>query len=199
MSQEHAKERPELWLIRHGETEWSLSGKHTGRTDIALTPRGRQRALHIRERLQNADFALVLTSPLQRAQETCRLAGLAEHAQLEPNLLEWDYGVYEGRTTAEIRQERPGWSVWNSDIPQGESLDQVGRRAQAVIDRALQAGGKVALVSHAHMLRILTAVWLGSSPDYGRHFSLSTGSLSKLGLEREERVIQLWNRPLEDE
>jgi broad specificity phosphatase PhoE len=187
----------ELWLIRHGETEWSLSGAHTSRTDIPLTERGRERATAMRDYLHQRDFTLVLTSPLQRAQETCRIAGYADVAQVDDNLREWNYGEYEGRTTAEIRKEMPGWSIWESNPKDGETLSQVTVRAQQVIDRALAAGGRVALFSHAHFLRILAASWIGLAPQAGSLFALGTGSVSTLSFERETRVIQTWNRSFE--
>jgi broad specificity phosphatase PhoE len=187
----------ELWLMRHGETEWSLSGAHTSRTDIPLTRRGEERATAIRDFLKHRDFTLVLTSPLQRARETCRIAGYADVAQTDENLREWDYGIYEGRTTADIRKENPEWSVWDSPIQQGETVEHVAARAQAVIDRALASGGSVALFSHAHILRILTGCWLGLPPKSGRYFALGTGSVSTLGFERENRVILTWNRSFE--
>jgi broad specificity phosphatase PhoE len=190
-------ERTELWLIRHGETEWSLSGAHTSRTDIPLTQRGRERAAAIHDYLHGRQFALVLTSPLQRAFETCRIAGYADIAQIDPDLSEWDYGEYEGRTTAEIRKTIPGWSIWEDNPKQGETLSQVALRAQRVIDRALSAHGRVALFSHAHFLRILAATWLGLEPKAGSIFALGTGSISTLGFERETRVIQTWNRSFE--
>ena len=183
----------ELWLVRHGETEWSLSGAHTGRTDLPLTDAGRKRAMALADCLAGRRFALVLTSPLQRALETCRLAGYGDAAQREPNLREWDYGDYEGRTTAEIRKNAPDWSLWVDGVPNGESIGQVAARAQAVIDRALQASGDVALFAHGHILRILTACWLGLPAADGRLFALGTGSLSTLGYERETHVITLWN------
>jgi probable phosphoglycerate mutase len=189
----------ELWLVRHGETEWSLSGAHTSRTDIPLTEHGRQRAVEIHDYLKDRKFSLVLTSPRQRAAETCRIAGLGDVAQVEENLREWDYGVYEGRTTADIRREQPGWSIWDSTPPEGESLDQVAARAQKVIERALAAGGNVALFSHAHMLRILAVTWIGLPPKAGSLLALGTGSISKLGFERETRVIQTWNRSFESD
>ena len=183
----------ELWLVRHGETEWSLSGAHTGRTDLPLTDAGRKRAMALADCLAGRRFALVLTSPLQRALETCRLAGYGDAAQREPNLREWDYGDYEGRTTAEIRKNAPDWSLWVDGVPNGESIGQVAARAQAVIDRALQASGDVALFAHGHILRILTACWLSLPAADGRLFALGTGSLSTLGYERETHVITLWN------
>ena len=183
----------ELWLIRHGETEWSQSGAHTGRTDLPLTEAGRAQAHAIAGELAGRKFALVLTSPLERARETCTLAGYGGAAQIEPNLLEWDYGNYEGRTTAQIREQRPDWSLWADGVPNGESIGQVSARAKAVIDRATQAGGDVALFGHGHILRILTAGWLGLQPNDARLFALSTAALSTLGHERETRVITRWN------
>jgi probable phosphoglycerate mutase len=187
----------QLWLIRHGETEWSRSGAHTGRTDLPLTEEGRKRAEAIGRFLKGRQFALVLTSPLCRARDTCRLAGYGEVAQLEPNLHEWDYGDYEGRTTADIRRELPDWFLWTDGVPNGESIAQVAQRAQAVIDRGLAAGGDVALFAHGHILRILTACWLALPGNDGRLFALSTASVSTLGFERDTRVITLWNRDVE--
>ncbi len=191
-------ENMKLWLIRHGETEWSLSGAHTSRTDIPLTERGKERAAKIRDYLAQRKFSLVLTSPLQRARETCRIAGYADVAQIEENLREWDYGIFEGRTTADIRKDQPDWSIWDSPVPEGEPVEHVAARAQKVIDRALEAGGDVALFAHAHILRILAATWLGLEPRGGRLFALGTGSVSTLGYERETRVISTWNRSLEE-
>jgi probable phosphoglycerate mutase len=188
----------QLWLIRHGDTEWSLSGAHTSRTDIPLTARGEERAEKIRDYLAHRKFSLVLTSPLQRARETCRIAGYADVAQIEENLREWDYGIFEGRTTADIRTDQPDWSIWDSPVPEGEPVEHVAARAQKVIDRAMQSGGDVALFAHAHILRILAATWLGLEPRGGRLFALGTGSVSTLGYERETRVISTWNRSLEE-
>jgi len=182
----------EIWLIRHGETAWSLSGKHTSRTDLPLTARGEQRAAEVGELLGGRPFALVLASPLRRALDTCRLAGYK--AEVEPDLREWDYGVYEGRTTAEIQAENPGWTIWTAPAPGGETAAAVGARAERVIARALGAGGDVALFGHGHMLRVLAARWLGLEPASGRLLALSTGSVSVLGHEHETRVIQQWNR-----
>jgi len=184
----------ELWLIRHGETEWSRSGAHTGRTDLPLTEAGREEAATIARHLAGKRFDLVLTSPLQRALETCRLAGYGDVAHREPNLLEWDYGDYEGRTTADIRKEAPGWNLWIAGFPRGETIDQVAARARSVIDRAILADGDVALFAHGHILRILTACWLALPPACARLFALSTASLSTLGYERETRVITRWNQ-----
>jgi probable phosphoglycerate mutase len=182
-----------LWLIRHGETQWSLSGAHTGRTDLPLTAAGRENAAAVGRFLAGRRFDLVLTSPLARARETCRLAGYAAQGQIEPNLREWDYGDYEGRSTAEIQRERPGWLLWSDGVPNGESIDQVAARASSVIDRTSGAEGDVALFAHGHVLRILTACWLGLPPDAARLFALGTGSVSILGYERETRVITRWN------
>jgi broad specificity phosphatase PhoE len=182
-----------LWLIRHGETEWSRSGAHTGRTDIPLTVAGEAQAGAIGRYLDGKQFALVLASPLQRARETCRLAGYASVAQTEPNLMEWDYGAYEGHTSQEIRKDVPGWNIWTDGPQGGETVEQVGARANLVIDRACAAGGDVALFAHGHILRILTACWLGLPPAGGRLFAFDTACLSVLGYEREIRVILRWN------
>ena len=189
---------PEIWLIRHGETEWTLSGAHTGRTDIPLTAAGERHAAEIGRYLAGRPFALVLTSPLQRARETCRLAGYGGAAQLDPDLCEWDYGAYEGRTSAQIQQTVPGWTIWTSPVPQGETIQQVAARASRVIERASTAGGDVALFAHGHLLRILTACWLGLAPDGGRLFALGTASVSVLGYERDTRVISQWNFTAEE-
>ena len=184
---------PEIWLIRHGETEWSLSGAHTGRTDIPLTAAGDRQAEAIGRYLAGRPFALVLTSPLQRAHETCRLAGYSGVARMDPDLREWDYGAYEGRTSAQIQESVPDWTIWTSPVPQGETIQQVAARASRVIERATVAAGDVALFAHGHLLRILTACWLGLPPDAGRLFALGTASIGVLGYERETRVIARWN------
>src|SRR5262245_62125631 len=185
---------PQLWLIRHGETEWSASGRHTGRTDIPLTANGLKQAEALGRHLGGRPFALVLTSPLGRARETCRLAGYGGVAQATDDLLEWNYGIYEGRTTPDVRAEQPGWSIWTTRIPQGETPEQVGERADRIIERAVAANGDVALFAHAHVLRILTACWLGLPPRDGRLFALGTAAISILGHERETRVISVWNQ-----
>ena len=190
----------ELWLVRHGETEWSLSGKHTSRTDIALTDHGRRRAEELRDYLKGTQFAAVFVSPMQRARETCAIAGFGDQAVVDDGLMEWDYGIYEGKTTAEIRKEIPDWSVWKDEIVGGETVEHVGARADGVIARALAAapaGGKVALFAHAHILRILAARWIGLEARGGSLFALGTGSVSVLGWERETRVIEAWNRGFE--
>ena len=183
----------ELWLVRHGETEWSLSGAHTGRTDLPLTAHGREEARAIGRALKGRRFTLVLTSPLGRARETAQLAGYGDAAQLDANLHEWDYGDYEGHTTAEIRQKIPSWSLWNDGVSGGETIEQVSARAGAVLARAARAAGDVALFGHGHILRILTARWLGLPPRDGRLFALGTASVSTLGYEREIPVIMRWN------
>jgi len=184
---------PEIWLIRHGETAWTISGAHTGRTDIPLTAAGERHAAEIGRYLDGRPFALVLTSPLQRARETCRLSGYGDAARIDPDLSEWDYGAYEGRTSAEIQKTVPDWTIWTRPVPQGETIEQVAARARRVIDRAAKAGGDTALFAHGHLLRVLTACWLGLPPDGGRLFALGTASLSVLGYERATRVIGCWN------
>jgi broad specificity phosphatase PhoE len=185
--------RSNLWLIRHGETEWSATGRHTGRTDIALTPRGERQGELVRQRLGGREFAAVLTSPLRRASDTCRIAGYGDHALTDDDLREWDYGDYEGRTTAEIRIGNPGWTIWGASVPHGESVDEVGVRADRVIARALGLQGDVALFAHAHFFRILAVRWIGLPAVAGRCFALKPASVSILGQEREQRVIELWN------
>ena len=183
----------DLWLIRHGETEWSRSGQHTSRTDLPLTEDGERRALELKTYLAGRQFALVLTSPMQRAQHTCELAGYGAQAQIDANLKEWDYGAYEGLTTAEIRKTEPDWTIWTSTPPDGESSVQVGERADQVIARACTVQGSVALFGHGHMLRVIAARWLMLEPNAGRLFALGTGTVSVLGYERETRVLQQWN------
>ncbi|GAA3751633.1 histidine phosphatase family protein [Terriglobus aquaticus] len=189
--------KAELWLIRHGETEWSKSGAHTSYTDLPLTDHGREQAAALEPVLAKVQFDLVLTSPRQRAQETAKLAGVHAAAQIEPNLQEWNYGEFEGKSTPEIREQIPDWNVWRSPITGGESLQEVSARAQAVIDRCLQHGGRCALFAHAHFFRILAGVWIGPGPaqggEMGEHLALSTASISVLGWERDTRVISRWN------
>jgi broad specificity phosphatase PhoE len=184
--------RGDLWLIRHGETEWSASGRHTSSTDLALTAEGERKAAAVGRLLAGKTFALVLASPLRRALETCRLAGYS--AQVTPDLREWGYGSYEGLTTAEIQVQNPGWTIWTGTPPGGESAEEVGAGADRVIARAAAAGGDVALFGHGHMLRVLAARWLGLEPTGGRLLALSTGSVSVLGYEHQTRVVQGWNR-----
>jgi broad specificity phosphatase PhoE len=190
----------ELWLVRHGETEWSLSGAHTSRTDIPLTEHGRKRAEELRDYLKGTTFDAVFVSPMQRARETCAIAGFGDVAKVEEGLKEWDYGVYEGKTTREIQREIPGWSVWKNEIVGGETVEHVGERADGVIAKALAAApdkGKVALFAHAHILRILAVRWIGLDARDGALLALGTGSVSVLGWERETRVIEAWNRGFE--
>jgi broad specificity phosphatase PhoE len=187
------RDKPTIVLVRHGATEWSASGQHTSRTDVPLTEEGRAGAAKLRPRLAGFDFALVLISPMSRARETAQLAGLGERAVVDGDLCEFDYGDYEGRTTAEIREERPGWDVWRHDSPGGETPAQVGVRADRVIERALGAGGDVALFAHGHVLRVLGARWIGDPADQGGSLGLSTGAVCELGFERERRAIWLWN------
>lgn len=183
----------EIWLVRHGETEWSRSGAHTGRTDLPLTDAGRAQAEALGRKLRGHSFALVLTSPMQRARETCRLAGFGDAAQIDPDLCEWNYGDYEGRTTPEIRRERPDWSLWRDGVTNGETIEQVAARAERILARCMKADGDVALFAHGHILRILTASWLDLPPADGSLFALGTATLSSLGYERETRVITRWN------
>jgi broad specificity phosphatase PhoE len=185
----------EVVLVRHGETEWSATGRHTSRTDVPLTDAGRRQAESLRACLAGWSFALVLTSPLRRAAETCRLAGLGAVTQVRPDLMEWDYGDYEGRTTADIRSERPGWTLWSDGVPGGETSEEVGARADRVIAEVREAHGDVALFSHGHILRVLAARWVGLPPEAGRSFALATSTISVLGHERETPVIVRWNHP----
>jgi broad specificity phosphatase PhoE len=186
----------ELWLVRHGETEWTATGQHTSHTDVPLTATGREQATYVGGVLAGRPLTVVLSSPMSRALDTCRLAGYGDAVETDDDLKEWDYGEYEGRTTADIRKERPGWTVW-AGSPGGEPLDDVSRRARRAIERATAAGGDAALFSHGHFLRILGAVWIGLPAEGGRLLSLGTASLSILGYERETRVIRQWNRSCE--
>jgi broad specificity phosphatase PhoE len=184
-----------LWVVRHGETEWSRTGRHTGRMDLDLTDVGCRQAAAagVRIRALVPAPAMVLMSPLRRAQATCALAGMAELAEEDPDLREWDYGDYEGRTTEEIRAERPGWSLWNDGVPAGETAAEVGRRADRVIARARAIEGTSLLFAHGHLLRVLAARWVGLPPVGGRLLALSPGSVSALGWEREVAVVRSWN------
>ena len=182
-----------IWLIRHGETPWSLSGQHTGKTEMELTATGKLMAKTIGRELAGRGFDLILTSPRMRARETCRLSGYGEAAAIDDNLQEWDYGVYEGRTSADIMKVVPNWSLWRDGVPGGETIEAVSARADRVIQRALDCTGDVALFAHGHILRVLAARWVGLPPDGGRYFSLDAGSISILGSEYKVRVISLWN------
>jgi broad specificity phosphatase PhoE len=184
-----------IHLARHGETAWSLSGQHTGRTDLPLTERGERAARALGERLRGRKFTRIFTSPLQRAVRTCELAGFGSASEIDPDLAEWDYGEYEGRRTAEIHAERPGWLLFRDGCPGGEAPEQVGARADRVIARLRAVSGDVLVFSSGHFLRVLTARWLGLEVAAGRYFLLGTASLSVLGYEhdRTEPVIRLWN------
>ena len=189
-----AAPKHKIWLFRHGETEWSKSGQHTGRTDLPLNDEGRERAEALGRHLAGRPFALVLSSPLGRALDTCRLAGYGDQVQLTDDLLEWDYGAYEGRRTVDIRKDRPGWLLWKDGVPGGETAEQVGARARRVIERAGAADGDIALFSHGHILRVLGACWLGLPPVSGQLFALGTAALCRLGYEHDYRVIDAWNQ-----
>jgi probable phosphoglycerate mutase len=182
-----------LFLIRHGETEWSASGQHTSRTDLPLTPNGIRHAEGLARRLARERFAAVFSSPMLRASETCRIVGLDREAIVTDDLREWDYGEYEGRTTDDIRADDPEWTIWTATIQGGETLEDVGRRVDRVIERALEVEGDVALFGHGHCLRILAARWIGLPPAGGALLELSTATVSRLGWEREARVVELWN------
>jgi broad specificity phosphatase PhoE len=187
--------RPELWLCRHGETEWSRDGRHTSHTDLPLTDAGVEEASRLAPALAGVPFDLVLTSPLRRAADTALLLGFAD-AKREPALAEWDYGDYEGLSTPEIRERVPDWTVWTHPSPGGERAEQVAARADRVIERVLlEATDRALVVSHGHFLRALAARWLGEDPPFGGHLVLDTGTLSVLGWERETRAIARWNAP----
>lgn len=183
----------EVVLVRHGETEWSRSGRHTGLTDIPLTETGRRQADQLAGILEGRSFALTLTSPLVRARETYERARLATTGEITRDLLEWDYGTYEGVSTPDTRKQIPGWSVWTHPIIGGETVQSVGDRADAVIARALDAAGDTVLFAHGHLLRVLAARWLGLPAEAGRHLALNTATVSTLGFERENRVLRRWN------
>jgi broad specificity phosphatase PhoE len=188
--------RPELWLCRHGETDWSRDGRHTSHTDLLLTPIGVEQARRLRPALAGLTFDLVLTSPLRRALDTADLVGFPE-ARRDPALAEWDYGEYEGLTTPEIRRQVPDWTIWTGDPPGGEGRDQVAARADRVVDRVLtESTDRALLVSHGHFLRALAARWLGEDVSFGGHLLLGTGTVSVLGWERESRAIDRWNAPV---
>ncbi|HYX88357.1 MAG TPA: histidine phosphatase family protein [Gaiellaceae bacterium] len=185
----------EVVLIRHGETDWSAHLRHTGRTDVPLTDEGRRQAERVGRALRGRRFALVLTSPLKRAAETCWLTGYGEVAQARDDLMEWDYGDYEGRTTLDIRRALPDWTIWRYGAKNGESPEQVAARADRVIAEVRSAEGDVLISSHGHVLRVLAARWLGLGPVDGRLLALDTATISVLGYERETAVIRIWNEP----
>jgi broad specificity phosphatase PhoE len=185
----------QLVLVRHGETQWSRTGRHTGRTDVALTELGQRQADALGSMLRGRPFAAVLVSPLERATETLRRASVdVERVRVLEELVEWDYGDYEGLTTEEIRRSVPDWTIWTAPVPGGESAADVGRRADLAISRALDESGDVAIFAHGHLLRVLTARWLGLDVPSGRHFALATATVSTLGYERDTPVILLWNQ-----
>lgn len=185
-----------LYLFRHGQTEWSASGQHTGKTDIPLTEKGREQARRLRDAVGHLEFSEVLVSPLSRAQETATLAGLGSRIKTCDDLAEFNYGEYEGLTTFEIRVNVPGWTVWSHPCPNGETMEQAAVRCQRVIDTAGSAGGNVALFAHGHILRVLTATWLNLPPSEGKHFILDTSTISILAHERETPAIKMWNGKL---
>jgi len=186
---------PALYIARHGETAWSLSGQHTGLTDLPLTERGQSNARHLGNQLRGRSFAHVFTSPLQRARRTCELAGFGAEAEVDRDLLEWNYGEYEGLRTAEIHAIRPGWELFRDGCPGGESAGDVGTRADRVVDRVRAVQQDVLIFSSGHFLRVLVARWLGLEPQAGKYFLLSTASLSALSYEHDltQPVIKFWN------
>ena len=187
-----------MLLIRHAYTEWSRSGQHTGLTDLELDEGGRRLATALGAMLGDLEPpGLVLCSALRRARETCRLVGFTQHVEYTDDLLEWDYGDYEGRTTEQIRGERPGWSLWRDGVPGGERIEDVAARADRVVARLREAGGTVAVVAHGHVLRVLASRWLGVEPQFGAHLALDACSLGVLGHEREVPVLRLWNHLVE--
>jgi len=185
-----------VFAIRHGETEWSLSGQHTGTTDIPLTDKGRPLAERMRPALAREAFALVLCSPMQRSRETCALTGLGDKAVIDADLAEWNYGQYEGLTPKQIQERRPGWLIFRDGCPGGESPEQVGVRVDRVIERARAAQGDVALFAHGHVLRVLAARWIGQPAGSGQHFLLDTGTLCILGYYHDIPAVKVWNGPL---
>ena len=187
-----------MFAIRHGETAWSLSGQHTGRTDIPLTDNGRRLAERMRPILASEAFALVLCSPMQRARETCELAGFGDKAVIDPDLVEWNYGEYEGLTPKQIQEMAPGWLIFRDGCPGGETPEHVGARVDRVIARSRAVEGDTALFAHGHVLRVFVARWIGLPPGGGQHFLLSTGTLGVLGYYREIPAVRIWNGPLFD-
>ena len=185
-----------IYLIRHGETEWAKNGRHTGRTDIGLTDTGREHAGFLLPIFDEVKFTRILSSPLQRALETAKLAGLTSRVESDKELLEWDYGDYEGLTTQQIRDRVPGWSIWTHPCPNGETIDQISQRAGRVVATLRSIAGNVAIFSHGHFLRVLVSRWIGLSADHGSRFLLGTSTLSILGYENELPVIKTWNGPL---
>jgi broad specificity phosphatase PhoE len=188
-----AVNRPEVWLMRHGETAWSASGRHTGSTDVPLTDAGQAAAKRIATFVAAQSFAAVFVSPMRRARDTCELAGLAGNAVVDGDLREWDYGDYEGLTTVEIRKTRPDWTVWRDGCPGGEVAADVGGRVDRVITRLREYDGTLAIVGHGHCLRVLAARWVGLPPEDGALLALDTATVSRLNWEREQPVVRMWN------
>jgi broad specificity phosphatase PhoE len=186
----------EAVLVRHGETEWSRDARHTGRTDVPLTDEGRRQAERLRDALGDWSFNRVLASPLGRALDTCRLAGLGDRAELNDALLEWDYGDYEGETTAQIRERRPDWNLWRDGCPGGESAADVGARVDPIVSELKASEGDVAVFAHGHLLRVLAARWVELSPEAGARFWLATATISVLGFEHENAAFRRWNAPV---
>lgn len=187
----HEAKHSEIWLIRHGETEWSKSGQHTSRTDLPLTAEGEKRATTLKGILGGHTFGLVLASPMKRAQDTARLAGFSP--VITDDLREWDYGKYEGLTSKDIHKEVPGWTIWDGFTPDGETGAQVAARADRAIERAVAAGANVAFFAHGHILRVVAARWLGMPSSAGKYFALGTATMSVLGYEHDQRVLKVWN------
>jgi broad specificity phosphatase PhoE len=185
--------RHDVWLVRHGDTEWARLGRHTGRTDVPLTETGRAQAVTLGQRLAGHPFALVLTSPLSRASETAKLAGFGDVAITDPDLREWDYGAFEGKLTTEIRADYLGWTIWRGPWPDGETIDEVATRADRVGARVRAADGDSLVIAHGHFLRVLAARWLEQPASAGALFALGTATISILGWEHESPVIETWN------
>jgi probable phosphoglycerate mutase len=186
----------EVVLVRHGETEWSRDARHTGRTDVPLTAEGRRQAERLSDALAEWSFARVLSSPLSRALDTCRLAGYGDRAELSDALVEWDYGEYEGETTARIREIRPGWNLWRDGCPAGETVAEVGARVDPLVSELKDSDGDVVLFAHGHVLRVLGARWVDLAPETGARLWLATATVSVLGFERETAVFRRWNAPV---
>jgi probable phosphoglycerate mutase len=191
-----ASSEQKVYVVRHGETTWSLSGQHTGVTDIPLTENGRAVARRLQPILAKPSFALVLTSPLSRARETCELAGFGDRAVVERDLMEWNYGEYEGLTPKQIHAKRPGWMIFRDGCPGGETPEEVGARADRAIARVRAAPGDVALFAHGHIFRVLVARWIGLPPTAGQHFLLDTATLNILGYYRDSPAVKVWNAPI---
>ena len=185
-----------IYLVRHGETEWSRAGKHTGVTDVELTERGRETARSLKSVLARESFVSVLSSPLHRARETCRLAGLQESAAVETDLMEWNYGAYDGLTTKEIQSLRPGWSVFHHGCPGGETPEQVAARADRVVAKVRASNGNVALFAHGHILRVFAARWINLPPSFGEHLLLDTATVCVLGYYYDTPALKIWNAPI---